>query len=191
MTLLELEKVNGFVTQTLEKNYDKKIDLEIGCGNGHFISEYAKLNTERLFIGIEIKKQRCLKSLKKVENNKLTNVQIVNAKAEELLNLLPDNSIHTIHIYFPDPWPKNKHRKRRFLRYPTLNTFHRVLRTKGRIYFVTDFFDYYIQTKILFIKHPHFTVVKGNLPQNVLNSIYGQKFVAIQKPIHSIIAMKI
>jgi len=191
VTLLEINDIEALFRKNLREKPRRKIEIEIGCGNGHFISQYARYNPERLFLGVEIKKQRCIKTLKKIEKNNLQNVEIIHGRAEEFIDKIPSGTVETIHIYFPDPWPKNRHRKRRLLRYPILEKFSRILTIGGKIYFVTDFFDYYLQTKILFVKHPDFTLAKEKLPQNVFDSIYAQKFISIQKPVHSLTAIRV
>ena len=191
MTLLDVGDVEALFKDVLEKTSSRKIEIEIGCGNGHFITQYAHRNPDRFFLGVEIKKQRCIKTLTKVEREKLQNVKIIHGHAEDFIEKIPSGTIEKIHIYFPDPWPKNRHRKRRLLRYPILEKFSRILVKGGKIYFVTDFLDYYIQTKILFIKHPCFSLSREELPQNVFDSIYAQKFISIQKPVHSLIAVKL
>ncbi len=190
MTLLEIGDTDTLFKEILKESPHRELEIEIGCGNGHFISQYAKNNQNRIFFGIELKKQRCIKTLKKIERNKIQNVKIIHGRAEDFIDKIPSGAVGTIHIYFPDPWPKNRHRKRRLIRYPMLEKFSRILTRGGKVYFVTDFFDYYIQTKILFIKHPDFILGKEKLPQNVFDSIYAQKFISIQKPVYSLIAIK-
>ncbi len=165
-------------------------EIEIGCGNGHFISRYAEANKEKYLIGIELKQKRCLKAVKKVNENKLTNVKIIQSRAEAVLKQLPALSVDKFHIYFPDPWPKFRHRKRRFLRMQNLKILYSVLKPGGGIFFITDFFDYYMQTKILLLLYPGFRLKEEPFPDEVFISIYGKKFMGAGKPVYYLSAEK-
>ncbi len=165
---------------------DQPLEVEIGCGNGHFITEYAERNPERFLLGVELKNQRCLKAVRKAERRGLDNVAIVHGKAEELLARLPAGGVAGFHLYFPDPWPKTKHRRRRFLRIPNLDLLAGLLQPGGRIHFCTDVFDYALQAKLLFILHPLFRLSPQEpLPETLL-SVFGRKFIEGGREIHSV-----
>ena len=95
------------------------------------------------------------------------------------------------HIYFPDPWPKSKHRKRRFFTMENLERMHDTLRIGGKVYFGTDFFDYYLQAKVLIALHHGFLIVGEPAPDAVLSSLYGRKAAGAQKPIHLFSAVRV
>ncbi len=111
--------------------------------------------------------------------------------AEVFLRDLPPRSVDAFHIYFPDPWPKSRHRKRRFFTMETLRTMHEKLRDGGRLYFGTDFFDYYLQAKVLVALHGGFRLSERAAPEAVLTSIYGQKFVEANKTIRIFSAVRV
>jgi tRNA (guanine-N7-)-methyltransferase len=159
-------------------------EVEIGCGNGHFLCAYALENLDTHLIGIDIKEKRCLKAREKMEKRGLRNVTIVRGNAEAFLHDLAPGSVDAFHIYFPDPWPKSRHRKRRFFTMENLQQMHDRLRIGGRLYFGTDFFDYYIQAKVLVALHHGFRLSDAPLPQAVLTSLYGQKASGEKKSIH-------
>jgi len=160
------------------------IEIEIGCGNGHFISQYAEINRDKYLIGIEFKEKRFIKTSKKINEKNLDNVLLFNSRAETILADIPPLTIDTFHIYFPDPWPKARHRKRRFLRMENISILHRILKPHGKIFFITDFFDYYIQTKVLLLAHRGFSLALNSFPDNVLISIYGNKSKNMNKNIY-------
>jgi tRNA G46 methylase TrmB len=110
--------------------------------------------------------------------------------AEGFLHDLPPCSVDAFHIYFPDPWPKSRHRKRRFFTMETLRTMHARLRDGGRVYFGTDFFDYYLQAKVLLALHGGFLISEGPAPEAVLTSLYGQRFVGENKTIRIFSAVR-
>ncbi len=161
-----------------------ELEVEIGCGNGHFLSEYAAERPDATLVGIDIKKKRCTKAREKAERRGYSNVLIINASAEKVLDALPPGSVDAFHIYFPDPWPKSRHRKRRFFTMANLLLMHTLLKDKGRLHFGTDFFDYYIQAKVLVALHPGFSITEESAPASVLSSLYGKKFVGVSKAIH-------
>ncbi|MDQ6631648.1 MAG: tRNA (guanosine(46)-N7)-methyltransferase TrmB, partial [Verrucomicrobiota bacterium] len=92
------------------------LEAELGSGDGTFLSSYATLYPERNFIGVE----RLLGRLRKIERKGLrlglTNLQLLRIEAGYFLEyLLPQKSLVALHVYFPDPWPKRKHRKHRLI----------------------------------------------------------------------------
>ena len=166
-------------------------EVEIGCGNGHFLTSYAPGRLDTLLIGIDIKAKRCRKAREKAEKRGLSNIVIVHAAAEVFLCDLPPRSVSAFHIYFPDPWPKSRHRKRRFFTMETLCLMHGKLCDGGRVHFGTDFFDYYLQAKVLVALHGGFRFARELAPDDVLSSIYGRKFVDANKAIHLFSAVQV
>jgi tRNA (guanine-N7-)-methyltransferase len=165
-------------------------EVEIGCGNGHFLTAYAGQKPDTLLIGIDIKEKRCLKAREKAEKRGLRNVSIIHGSAEAVLRDLLPGSIDAFHIYFPDPWPKSRHRKRRFFTMENLRGMHDLLRAGGKLFFGTDFFDYYLQAKVLVALHEGFRISEEPGPDSVLTSLYGQKFAGARKQIHLFSAVR-
>jgi len=166
------------------------VEVEIGCGNGHFLCQYAGERPGTTLIGIDIKKKRCTKAREKAERRGHRNILIINASAEKILGELPAGSIEAFHIYFPDPWPKSRHRKRRFYTMQNLQRMHDLLRAGGRIHFGTDFFDYYIQAKVLTALHRGLSLTEAPAPEAILSSLYGRMFSSLSKTIHVFSAVK-
>jgi tRNA (guanine-N(7)-)-methyltransferase len=166
-------------------------EIEIGCGNGHFIVAYAAERPSTLLVGIEIKEKRCIKAREKADKRGLGNVRIVHGTAESFLHELPPCSVGAFHIYFPDPWPKSRHRKRRFFTMENLCLMHGALRPGGGLFFGTDFFDYYMQAKVLVALHAGFRLSEEPAPRDVLSSIYGQKSVYEDKSVHIFSALRL
>ena len=176
------------IVDLIEKH--KFVEVEIGCGNGHFITHYGIKNPNRLIIGLDIKKSRCLKTISKINKRELTNIQIFSTRAEQFLSIIEPESIDAYHIYFPDPWPKTKHRKRRFLRKPNLDLISRTMKKKAKLFFATDFFDYSVQAKLLFILHPEFSICNDPPPEEAFTSVFANRFKDWERSIFYIAAEK-
>ncbi|HEV7925436.1 MAG TPA: tRNA (guanosine(46)-N7)-methyltransferase TrmB [Verrucomicrobiae bacterium] len=127
------------------------LEIELGSGDGSFLSQYAGRHRERNFIGVE----RLLGRLRKLDRKSirlgLSNVRAVRIEAGYFLeHLLPSESAEALHIYFPDPWPKRRHHKHRLIneRFPSLA--RQALAEGGVVYLRTDDAAYFAQMKEVF-----------------------------------------
>lgn len=116
--------------------------LEIGFGAGEHLLWQARANPRAGLLGCEPYINGVAKVLSCVADEDLTNVAIHPDDARDLLDWLPPASIARTFILFPDPWPKRRHRKRRFLREENITALARVLRPGGELRFATDIGDY-------------------------------------------------
>jgi tRNA (guanine-N7-)-methyltransferase len=167
-----------------------RLEVEIGCGNGHFLTEYARDLADTMVIGVDAKPLRCEKAAGKASRLGLDRVVIVCARAEQLLDALPQASVDAFHVYFPDPWPKTRHRKRRFMRREQLEILHTLLAPGGRLYFATDFFDYYLQTKLLLLAHGGFALEDSAPPPQAFVSVFSLRFADWGRPLHALVGRK-
>jgi tRNA (guanine-N7-)-methyltransferase len=165
------------------------VEIEIGCGNGHFLAEYCK-KIKNLFIGIEIKQKRCKKCTDKIAKQKINNAYIIKEFAEPVIDKLPDESVDIFHIYFPDPWPKQRHRKRRFFRQPMLEELYTKMKPGGLIYFATDYFDYSVQAKLLCLLYPGLRLVTSSPPDEAFISVFANRFKEENRNLFHITAIK-
>src|SRR3974390_3002818 len=102
---------------------NQPLEVELGCGDASFLAEYARQNPQTNFIGVERLLGRLQKLDKKCRRLGLTNTRGVRIESAYFLEfLLPPHSAEALHIYFPDPWPKKKHRRHRLIseRFPAL-----------------------------------------------------------------------
>ena len=98
------------------KNKNSDLILEIGFGMGASTAEIAKSNLNKNYIAIEVHSPGVGNLLKLIEEDDISNLKIIQHDAVEVLNLMIRNdSLHGIHIFFPDPWPKKRHHKRRLI----------------------------------------------------------------------------
>jgi tRNA (guanine-N7-)-methyltransferase len=133
------------------------LEVELGSGDGSFILNYAAHWPERNFLGVE----RLLGRLRKIDRKGtragLTNLRLIRIEASYLLEyLLPDESAHGLHVYFPDPWPKLKHRRHRLINPRFTELARRVLAPGGTVYLRTDDVDYFGQMTEVFAASPSF-----------------------------------
>lgn len=121
---------------------EKPLNVEIGIGNGDFITHYAELYPEENFLGFEVVKKVLRKGISRAQKKNLKNVKLVHYDGNFFIKLIPDESVNTFFINFPDPWPKKKHHKRRLLKTPFLKNISNKLITGGIVYIVTDHKNY-------------------------------------------------
>ena len=119
------------------------IIVEIGFGMGDATIAIAEANPNINYLGIEVHTPGVGRVLSEIKKRNLKNLYIVEYDALEVLeNMIPDNSINGFHIFFPDPWPKKRHHKRRMLQRPRTDLMAQKLATGGYLYFVTDWYEY-------------------------------------------------
>ena len=188
--LINIKTVGQVDEILMQAQTKEKVEIEIGSGNGHFITEYCEKNANSFLIGIEKKRKRCAKIIRKIEKRNIQNIAVIQGKAEDLLLRLPPSRVDLFHIYFPDPWPKAKHRKRRFFRMVSLNLLAQSLKKGGRVNFATDYFDYALQAKVLLSLHGGFRLIESAPPEEVFLSVYANKFYDLQRQIRFLSAVR-
>lgn len=118
------------------------IRLEIGFGGGEHLVHRARTIPGTGFIGVEPFVNSMAKLLARIEELELRNIRLHDDDAVQVLDWLPDRSIDHIDLLYPDPWPKKKHWKRRFVSQVNLARFHRVLKPGGLFCFASDIDTY-------------------------------------------------
>src|SRR2546423_280538 len=123
---------------------DGPVELEIGMGKGTFITDQAKSRPDTNFFGIEWARWFWRYASDRLRRAGSTNARTVRAEASYFLTeFVPPESISVLHIYFPDPWPKARHHKRRLIQPKFVPLAERVLRVGGRLQIVTDHQGYF------------------------------------------------
>jgi len=117
--------------------------MEIGFGSGYATSVIAQANPDKNYIGIEVHRPGIGRLLWEIEKRCLSNVRIIEYDAVfAAQKMIPKGSLDAIHIFFPDPWPKKKHRKRRLIQRPFTEILCEIIKPGGYLYMVTDWEDY-------------------------------------------------
>ena len=127
------------------------LEVELGCGDASFLVEYARRNPQTNFIGVERLLGRIQKLDKKGRRTGLTNTRGVRIESAYFLEyLLPPHSAAALHIYFPDPWPKKKHRRHRLINENFPSLARKTLSPGGTVFLRTDDADYFQQMTEVF-----------------------------------------
>lgn len=123
------------------------IELEVGSGKGLFITQAAKENPTHHYLGLELATKYALECQTRIEKLKISNARFFACDAVAVLDRdVPDACLYAVHVYFPDPWWKSRHKKRRVLNERTLRNIERCLQHEGTLHFWTDVLDYYEST---------------------------------------------
>ena len=134
--------------------------MEIGFGNGSLLAEQSASHPEYNFIGIEVHRPGIGRLLQQLDRQGSQNVRISDRDAIELLeDNIPENSLDAIWLYFPDPWPKKRHHKRRIVNSHFLDLAARTLKRHGLLHMATDWQEYAEHMRAEISTHTRFSLV--------------------------------
>ena len=120
---------------------DQPIQIEIGMGKGRFMMDLAAANPNVNYVGIEKYSTVLLRAIQKMEENELPNLRFIRMDAEDICEVFDKGEVAKIYLNFSDPWPKDRHAKRRLPSRQFLERYHVILAKDGRIEFKTDNVD--------------------------------------------------
>ena len=154
------EKKLDFNKLFLSKN---NVTLEVGFGNGDSLLEMAIDQPNQNFLGIEVYEAGVGRLINEANKNKLSNLKIIKNDAVEVLtNNILDNSISHFQLFFPDPWHKKKHHKRRIVQISFLDLLSKKLKKDGVVHIATDWENYAEHIMELLESHSHFKNCAGD-----------------------------
>ncbi len=134
---------------------DHPVELEIGSGKGLFLVSAATRNPAHNYLGIELSRKYARLAAERVVKRGVSNVRIWPGDARPVLSLrVPDASVRAVHVYFPDPWWKKRHKKRRVFTADLLTSIVRVLEPGGELHIATDVEEYFEVIKTLVAAEP-------------------------------------
>lgn len=175
---------------------DNPVEIEVGMGKGKFLMELAQKNPDINYIGIERYSSVLLKALQKRDNLELTNIYFMCVDARTLADIFEEGEVSRIYLNFSDPWPKDRHAKRRLTSPEFMAVYDKILKKDGVVEFKTDnrgLFDYSLESipdagwKIAaytFDLH-HSDMAEGNVMTE-----YETKFSSEGKPICKLVASR-
>lgn len=166
------------------------LHIEIGMGKGQFIHQLAEQNPEINYIGIEMYSSVLYRALEKREQSELDNLYFLRFDAKYLCDIFAADEVSRIYLNFSDPWPKDRHAKRRLTSTGFLEIYDRILKKDGYVQFKTDnrdLFDFSVETvnesSCWKIKELTYDLHHSEfLPGNIMTE-YESRFVAEGKPI--------
>lgn len=174
-------------------NHDN-LRLEIGVGRGDFIVQMALANPNVYFLGVEMSSMALAIAGKKIIENEIKNVLLINIDMHYLFEKIGENKFDIIYLNFSDPWPKKRQHKRR-LTYPTcLNEYYKELKKGGKVIFKTDN-DLLFEDSIPYFEESPLEIISITKDYAVLDNDdkmteYEKKFRGLNTPIKRLIAIK-
>ncbi len=159
------------------------LEIEIGAGKGDFILEYASANPEKNFLAIELSGTVGQLLAVRCGRAELPNVKVAKMDARTLVNLmLPDASVAAYHIYYPDPWPKERHIKHRMVSPIFVRNLARTLAHDGAVYAASDVKEW-AEEIFAMLEAEGFRRVEKE-PPGAKRSAFGRKYMAQGKPVY-------
>jgi tRNA (guanine-N7-)-methyltransferase len=148
-----------------------RVEVEIGIGKGRFLLAIAAARPDVLHFGVEWSNEYLRLVETRAERGNLDNVRFVRADASDLVRrAIPEGSVSTYYVFYPDPWPKKRHHKRRFLQPANVEAMARTLVPKGWLHVATDHDDYWsvieplLDSNVAFARQPVFGGPEFPLP---------------------------
>jgi len=170
---------------------DAPIHIEIGMGKGKFIHAMAKEHPQINYVGIEKYSSVLLRAIQKMEEEELPNLKFIRMDAEDIEKVFAPGEVDRIYLNFSDPWPKDRHAKRRLPSRQFLERYDHILKKDGRLEFKTDnraLFDFAVEELepagwraevITYDLHSDTALMEGNIMTE-----YEEKFSAMGNPIY-------
>jgi len=136
----------------------QQVILEIGFGMGEATALLGRDFPETGFLAVEVHKPGIGKLMARIEELKLSNIRIIEGDAHPIIKtMIPDSSVEGVHLFFPDPWPKKRHHKRRIVNAEFLKLIHPKIKDGGFFHIATDWLPYAEQIEEVLAASPLFT----------------------------------
>ena len=165
------------------------LHVDLGCGDGSLLCQLAAQHPNRNFLGIEKLAGRVARACRKSAH--LKNVRVLNVESAYAVRyLLPEASVETFYLLFPDPWPKRRHHRRRIVTIDFLDSIHRALESGGTLRIATDQRDYFEQITRVAGNDPRFLIVH-NEDANLPTTKFERRFSKAGAPIYRLALRKV
>ena len=194
---LKPENLDGKIDFSSIFGRNGRVHIEVGCGKGTFLLKQAQAQPGLNFLGVEWASKYYRYSVDRIGRWSLGNVRIIRTDAAELVaEFMQDESVDCFHIYFPDPWPKKRHNKRRFLSTANTEQLIRCLKPGGTIRIATDHADYFEQIRSVLgqfdkqLERIDFETTAGAEKDEWVGTNFERKYLRDQRDIYTIAVEK-
>jgi tRNA (guanine-N7-)-methyltransferase len=190
---VELVPVNCDVPLDFEEIYGRQapVEVDLGCGDGSFLAALAGENPDKDFLGIERLLGRVGSACRKIEHSGLKNARVLRFEISSAVErLLPEKSVTSFHLMFPDPWPKRRHAPRRLVTETFLASIHRALVANGTARIATDETEYFRQITRLVSQSFLFAIIPDTLPAPAMSK-FEKRFTLDGVKIHRLTLRKV
>jgi tRNA (guanine-N7-)-methyltransferase len=193
--LLEESVAEGAMDLRAVFGNDRPVEMEIGSGKGTFLLARGAARPEVNFLGLEWARAYCHYTADRLRRAGLANVRMLRADAGPFVKTcLPDACLLRLHIYFPDPWPKRRHHRRRLIQPPFITEACRVLQPGGQLIVVTDHQGYFHQIRRVLRDVPG--LAPTPMPRmvdaegEIVGTNFERKYIAQGRPFYSLARMR-
>jgi tRNA (guanine-N7-)-methyltransferase len=184
----DLPEKKGHWASSVFQN-ENPLHIEIGMGKGQFLMTLARLNPSVNYIGIEKYSSVLVRALEKMEEDPLPNIRFIRMDAEEIQDVFAQDEVSRIYLNFSDPWPKDRHAKRRLTSKEFLARYNLILQADGEIIFKTDnrsLFEFSLEQVAeagWHLKNHTFDLHNSSYVEGNIMTEYETRFVQEGKPI--------
>ncbi|MBL7076517.1 MAG: tRNA (guanosine(46)-N7)-methyltransferase TrmB [Kiritimatiellae bacterium] len=162
----------------------RSLAVDVGCGKGRYLVAVAQKHPEMNFLGIDRMRSRMVKLGRKLTRAGLDHVRLIQVEASYAIrHLLPENSVSVFTVFFPDPWPKRRHHRRRLFRPAFLDDLDRAMKPGAQIHIATDHLDYFESVVPLFEADSRFDSIPAYEPTEDERTEFEHIFAGQGKPI--------
>jgi len=159
-----------------------RVEIDLGCGKGRFLIARALAHKETCFLGIDRRQMRVLKVERAAFRAKLDNIRLLCAEISGAVeNLIPDGMVSVYYLFFPDPWPKRRHHRRRLFDADFLNAIQRTLCANGKIHIATDHLDYFSIIRNILAADQRFAEIEPFTPADEERTNFELLFMGLNK----------
>ena len=176
--------------ETVNLPKDKAIIIDMGCGHGDYMLAHCPDDTDVFWIGIDISRKRTIKTEKRLLREKNDNFILFADDGQDVLGILPANSVDVIHINFPDPWLRERQWKNRLFRPSFVTDLVRVLKKGGELSFVTDVKEYADSVAEILTQFPQWTSIFTPVVQENIFESFPTLFYRKMSPLRPISYIK-
>ena len=175
---------------------DHPIHIEVGMGKGQFIIEMARRNPEVNYIGIEKYSSVLVRAVEKLEDFEQNNLRLIRMDAENIEEVFDKDEVDRIYLNFSDPWPKDRHAKRRLTSTRFLERYNNILTPEGRVMFKTDNIDLFdfsleqVEEAGWILENHTYDLHHSEYNEGNVMTEYEEKFSAKGNPICRLVAYR-